>query len=56
MALIKANDIVTSEENSLVTSVLEEDGLTLADDNVKRLLAVLQKQSVSIRNGIFLED
>lgn len=41
-ALIKANDVVTSDENSVVTGGLEEDTLTLADGDVKGLLPVLQ--------------
>lgn len=40
-ALIKADDVVTSDENSVVTGGLEEDTLTLADGDVKGLLAVL---------------
>ena len=40
-ALIKANHVVTSDENSVVTGGLEEDTLTLADGDVKGLLPVL---------------
>lgn len=41
VTLIETNDIVTGQEDSVVTSDLEEDGLTLADGDIKSLLAVL---------------
>jgi len=41
VALIETNDVVTGQEDSVVTSDLEEDGLTLADGDVQRLLVVL---------------
>jgi hypothetical protein len=41
VTLIETNDVVTGQEDSVVTSDLEEDGLTLADGDIKSLLAVL---------------
>jgi hypothetical protein len=41
VTLIETNNVVTGQEDSVVTSDLEEDGLSLADSDVKSLLAVL---------------
>jgi hypothetical protein len=41
VTLIETNDVVTGQVDSVVTSDLEEDGLTLADGDVQGLLVVL---------------
>ena len=41
VTLIETNDVVTGQEDSVVTGDLEEHGLTLADSDIQRLLVVL---------------
>lgn len=38
VTLIETNDVVTGQEDCVVSGDLEENGLTLADGDVKRLL------------------
>jgi uncharacterized membrane protein YqiK len=42
VTLIETNDVVTGQVDSVVTSDLEEDGLTLADGDIQRLLIALE--------------
>jgi hypothetical protein len=42
VTLIETNDVVTSQEDSVVSGDLEEDGLTLADSDIQSLLVVLK--------------
>ena len=41
VTFVETNDVVTGQEDSVVSGDLEENGLALADSDVKRLLEVL---------------